>query len=86
MKIFPRFVPVTLGAVVALIASCSPSPAGDGPSEESIRVAPGGDEGPSLYEQLLEIATIEEMVMVPMRDGIRLATHVYRPKDSSSMM
>ncbi|MFC1575805.1 CocE/NonD family hydrolase, partial [Gemmatimonadota bacterium] len=34
------------------------------------------------YEALKEIAIIEEMVMVPMRDGVRLATHIYRPKDS----
>jgi len=34
------------------------------------------------YEALKEIAIIEELVMVPMRDGIRLATNVYRPKTS----
>ncbi len=84
MKIFLRLVPVTLGAFLALIASCSPTPAGDAATEEPIVVAPEADEGPSLYEQLLEIATVEEMVMVPMRDGVRLATHVYRPKGSES--
>lgn len=31
-------------------------------------------------EELEEIAIIEQKVMVPMRDGIRLATDIYRPK------
>jgi putative CocE/NonD family hydrolase len=84
MKTFPRIVPVTVVSMVALFASCSPTPAGDAPPEEPTAAAPTVDEGPSLYEQLLEIATVEEMVMVPMRDGVRLATHVYRPKNSES--
>jgi hypothetical protein len=33
---------------------------------------------------LREVAVVEELVMVPMRDGIRLATHVFRPKDSDT--
>ncbi|MEE8385272.1 MAG: CocE/NonD family hydrolase, partial [Dehalococcoidia bacterium] len=36
------------------------------------------------YEALREIAIIDEMVMMPMRDGVRLATTVYRPKASDS--
>ena len=31
-------------------------------------------------EQLQEIAIIDQKVMMPMRDGIRLATDIYRPK------
>ena len=34
------------------------------------------------YEALTEIAVIEELLMVPMRDGVQLATNVYRPKSS----
>ncbi len=34
----------------------------------------------SLLESLREIAVIEQKVMVPMRDGVRLATDIYRPK------
>jgi len=34
-------------------------------------------------KELEAIATIERKVMVPMRDGVRLATDVYRPKDAS---
>ncbi len=34
----------------------------------------------SVREQLEEIAIIDQKVMMPMRDGIRLATDIYRPK------
>ncbi|WP_116127586.1 CocE/NonD family hydrolase [Lewinella sp. IMCC34183] len=33
------------------------------------------------YRELAAIADIEQKIMVPMRDGKRLATDVYRPKD-----
>ena len=33
-----------------------------------------------ILESLKSIAIIEQKVMVPMRDGIRLATDIYRPK------
>jgi len=84
MKIFSRLASVAVATLVALSASCSPAPAGDTPSDQPSAEAPAVDEGPSLYDQLLEIAVVEEMVMVPMRDGVRLATHIYRPKDSGS--
>ncbi len=32
------------------------------------------------FQKLEDSAVVEEMVMVPMRDGVRLATHIYRPK------
>ena len=32
------------------------------------------------YQKLAEIAEIEEKVMMPMRDGVRLATDIFRPK------
>jgi putative CocE/NonD family hydrolase len=38
----------------------------------------------ALWAELNEIAIVDEMVMVPMRDGVRLATHVYRPKSSGT--
>ncbi|HMB91931.1 MAG TPA: CocE/NonD family hydrolase [Rhodothermales bacterium] len=34
----------------------------------------------NVLETLEEVAVIEQKVMVPMRDGVRLATDVYRPK------
>ena len=33
-------------------------------------------------QALAEAATVESTVMMPMRDGVRLATDVYRPKDA----
>src|SRR5689334_13139841 len=33
--------------------------------------------------ELQSIATIDRKVMVPMRDGKRMATDIYRPKDAS---
>ena len=32
-----------------------------------------------IYYKLAEIAVIEQKVMIPMRDGVRLATDIYRP-------
>ena len=37
------------------------------------------EERRELREQLEEIAVIEKKMMVPMRDGVRLATDIYRP-------
>ncbi len=36
------------------------------------------------FEELQKIAIIEELIMVPMRDGIGLATNVYRPRTSEN--
>lgn len=33
-----------------------------------------------IYRKLAEIAVIDQKVMIPMRDGVRLATDIYRPK------
>lgn len=34
----------------------------------------------SIIDQLKEIAIVDQKVMMPMRDGVRLATDIYRPK------
>ncbi len=34
----------------------------------------------TIWEKLEEIAVVDQKVMMPMRDGIRLATDIYRPK------
>lgn len=39
-----------------------------------------GQEENDILTQLEEIAIIDQKVMMPMRDGIRLATDIYRPK------
>ena len=35
-------------------------------------------------KELQSIATVERKVLVPMRDGVRLATDIYRPKDAAA--
>ena len=34
-------------------------------------------------KELQSVAIVERKVMVPMRDGVRLATDIYRPKNAS---
>jgi putative CocE/NonD family hydrolase len=38
-----------------------------------------------ILKQLEEIAVIDQKIMVPMRDGIRLATDIYRPKTTGKV-
>ncbi len=38
-----------------------------------------------LEKQLQEIAVVERKLMVPMRDGVRMATDVYRPKNAAKV-
>ena len=37
------------------------------------------------WDKLEEIAIVEQKIMMPMRDGIRLATDIYRPKTSEKV-
>ena len=67
--------------VVVSIVAC----VGYGLSPQSRR---GGDpqlaeRRQSIEEALQSIAVVERKLMVPMRDGKRMATDVYRPKDAS---
>ncbi len=43
------------------------------------------DDG-DVLEKLEAIAIVEQKIMVPMRDGIRLATDIYRPKDAEGQV
>lgn len=36
-----------------------------------------------IYRRLDSIAIIDQKVMMPMRDGVRLATDIYRPKGNA---
>ena len=36
----------------------------------------------TLERELQSIAVVERKVMMPMRDGVRLATDIYRPKNA----
>jgi putative CocE/NonD family hydrolase len=48
----------------------------------AVAVADDDAEIEELQKKLEAIAAIDQKVMAPMRDGIRLATDVYRPKDA----
>ena len=37
------------------------------------------------YKKLLDIAIIDQKIMMPMRDGIRLATDIFRPKGDAKV-
>ena len=39
----------------------------------------------TVLEELSEIAIVDQKVMMPMRDGVRLATDIYRPKGSQKV-
>ena len=41
--------------------------------------------GEEVYKKLQAIAVIDQKVMMPMRDGIRLATDIYRPKGNQKV-
>ena len=36
-------------------------------------------------KELQSLAVVERKVMMPMRDGVRLATDIYRPKDAAKV-
>lgn len=44
-----------------------------------------GQEEKDIFEKLDDIAIVDQKVMMPMRDGIRLATDIYRPKTSGKV-
>jgi putative CocE/NonD family hydrolase len=71
MRCTTRFASAVLGLVLIAGAAASAVPESAQAQENS-------------YEALKEIAIIEELVMVPMRDGVGLATNIYRPKGSGS--
>ena len=41
------------------------------------------DKRRAIENELQSIAIVERKLMIPMRDGVKIATDVYRPKDSS---
>ncbi len=38
-----------------------------------------------IHEKLNEIAIVDQKIMMPIRDGIRLATDIYRPKTDKTV-
>jgi uncharacterized protein len=76
MTPFTRRFSVALAAV--LIAASTVMPAQQGtltPAEQQRRI--------DLERELQSIAVVERRVMIPMKDGVRLATDIYRPKDAA---
>ena len=71
-----RFV---LAFVVASLTAAAWLPAQQGgtlsPAEQQRRK--------DLESELQSIAVVERKVMMPMRDGVRLATDIYRPKNAT---
>jgi len=49
-------------------------------------IAAQDDDVEKLRKKLEKIAVVEKMMMVPMRDGVRLATDVYRPKQAEGRL
>ncbi len=45
-----------------------------------------GEGREELEKKLESVASVEKLLMVPMRDGVRLATNVYRPIDSEEKL
>ncbi len=74
MRLQYVFILGAIAAVIQPIASAQPRSAAD-PQVVATRNA--------TEKQLESIAVIERKVMVPMRDGKRMATDIYRPKDTS---
>jgi putative CocE/NonD family hydrolase len=64
-------------AILAICATLSAQPRGPLTDQEATRRW-------ELERELAAIAVIDRKVMVPMRDGVRLATDVYRPKNASA--
>jgi hypothetical protein len=46
---------------------------------------PGFSQPSDIYKKLEAIAVIDQKVMMPMRDGVRLATDIYRPKGNAKV-
>lgn len=44
-----------------------------------------GQEASDIFSKLDEIAIVDQKVMMPMRDGVRLATDIYRPKTTEKV-
>ena len=75
MTMFRR---VTLTCVAVIVAAVAVVPAQQGtlsPAEMQRRR--------DLENELQSIAVVERKVMMPMRDGVRLATDIYRPKNAT---
>ena len=70
-----RYLTALLSACVCAVAVLPAQQGGLSPAEQQRRH--------DLEDQLQSVAIVERKVMIPMRDGIRLATDIYRPKNAT---
>src|ERR1044072_2020031 len=75
MKIFWTLIIVGMGFIFAL-----PNTHGQGRATASPELIARRN---AIEKELQSIAIVERKLMVPMRDGKRMATDIYRPKDTS---
>ena len=81
MSIAYRFLLAPAVILSSALAACSQAST-DGADAADQAQAAGDAQEQDLWAELNEIAIVEELLMMPMRDGVRLATHIYRPKTS----
>lgn len=74
LSVFRRVVLVIGACLLAVAWLPAQQPSGLPPAEQQRRK--------DLERELQSIAVVERKVMMPMRDGVRLATDIYRPKDA----
>jgi putative CocE/NonD family hydrolase len=72
----PRFRRFTLAATAAVLCALTAT----GLAQRGVMTPELAERRWAAEKELASIAVIERKVMLPMRDGIRLATDVYRPK------
>lgn len=81
-KIFPVIRTAAIPVAAALLFAVTPTTTlnaqGPGAASDSLREARW-----KVERELQEIAIVERKVMLPMRDGVRLATDIYRPKNAT---
>ena len=76
MRTYRRYlISAVVAVTAATIAVVAQRGAGLSPDQAASRWA--------IEKELASLAIVERKVMMPMRDGVRLATDIYRPKDSS---
>src|ERR1035438_8927105 len=66
--------------LMAGIAACAPRMASAQPPQGPAQLA---EARKALEDEMESVAIVERKVMVPMRDGKRMAADIYRPKDTS---
>jgi predicted acyl esterase len=69
---------ILLPAAVGAIAVCALGAQGRGGLTDEAKAARRATE-----KELVSLAIIERKVMIPMRDGVRIAADIYHPKDTS---